>query len=562
MPNMENTGLAIKSRSVLICGLMLLSVMSLLAGPVQASTSNQNDFGTSGGDLPNDLSNPSAIPNIIFSGQITGNGQLIPASDYDYLRVNLGSNEGLAVELSFNVNDDFDISLLDSNGHDIDNSWHSNPEYVSTNGSGYSGYVYIEIMSHTHQPPIYDENYTITIWKFTNQPAPPQNDLATGADLPNQLTSTTNIPNLAFSGTTTVSGQLFPGPDDYDYFSVNLAANEGLAVSLSFDAADDFDLGLWDSPQHNIVVTSYTGANPEYVTTNGSFGTNPQTVYVEICTAHHGGTVNNNNYTVTLWKFSTSTTQPTTNQTDLSIPNYDLPNTQSSLLSDPMWPIAFNGLAPLSSGNEYAELNPNDNYDWLAITIDSYESVAFEVSHNQTSVNNGTTYFNDVVLSLYDANMNLVDYSIGNNPGYVTMNNSGSGAGSHGGVVYVEVARLNGYVDYEIQFWTWIVSTSVTSQNDLGLTNYDLPNSNTALQSDPNFPVSLAGAAPFYSGVNYAELDLNGDNDDWMSFTLNPNDGFAFQITYPTTSSSGVINEFDLFMFDANMNQLDYFHCK
>ena len=107
---------------------------------------------------------------------------------------------------------------------------------------------------------------------------------------------------------------------------------------------------------------------------------------------------------------------------------------------------------------------------------------------------------------------------------------------------------MNGYVDYEIQFWTWIVSTSVTSQNDLGLTNYDLPNSNTALQSDPNFPVSLAGAAPFYSGVNYAELDLNGDNDDWMSFTLNPNDGFAFQITYAPTSTNGATtynNEFD-----------------
>ena len=64
MPNMEDRRLTNKFRSVLICGLMLLSVMSLLAGPVQASTSNQNDFGTSGGDLPNDLSNPSAIPNI------------------------------------------------------------------------------------------------------------------------------------------------------------------------------------------------------------------------------------------------------------------------------------------------------------------------------------------------------------------------------------------------------------------------------------------------------------------------------------------------------------------
>ena len=162
-----------------------------------------------------------------------------------------------------------------------------------------------------------------------------QNDLATGGDLPNQLTNTTNIPNLAFSSTTTVYGQLFPGTDDYDFFSVTLAANEGLAVALNFDAADDFDLGLWDSPQHHTVVTSYTNNNPEYVTTNGSFGANAQTVYIEICTSNHGGFITNNNYTVTLWKFSTSST---TSQSDLLIPNYDLPNTHSALLVDPNWP--------------------------------------------------------------------------------------------------------------------------------------------------------------------------------------------------------------------------------
>ena len=207
---------------------MLFSVLSLLAVPVQASTSSQNDFGTSGGDLPNDLSNPSAIPNIIFSGQVSGNGQLIPASDYDYLKVNLGSNEGLAAELSFDVRDDFDIGLIDSSGNYLDTSWHSNPEYVTTNGSGYFGTVYIEIMSNTHQPPIYDENYTITIWKFAYQSGQTQNDMATGGDLPNSITSS-NIPNLAFSGITTVSGQLFPGGDDYDFFSV-LLINIGTIV--------------------------------------------------------------------------------------------------------------------------------------------------------------------------------------------------------------------------------------------------------------------------------------------------------------------------------------------
>ena len=113
MPNLNESLLTVKSKSLLLCGLMIVSVLTLTANTVSAST-QQNDFGTSGGDLPDTMSNPSAVPNIIFSGQVTGNGQLIPASDYDYLKVSLGSNEGLAAELSFDVRDDFDISLLDS----------------------------------------------------------------------------------------------------------------------------------------------------------------------------------------------------------------------------------------------------------------------------------------------------------------------------------------------------------------------------------------------------------------------------------------------------------------
>ena len=48
---MDSSTINIKSRCLLICGLMLFSVLSLLAVPVQASTSSQNDFGTSGHGL-------------------------------------------------------------------------------------------------------------------------------------------------------------------------------------------------------------------------------------------------------------------------------------------------------------------------------------------------------------------------------------------------------------------------------------------------------------------------------------------------------------------------------
>ena len=83
---------------------------------------------------------------------------------------------------------------------------------------------------------------------------------------------------------------------------------------------------------------------------------------------------------------------------------------------------------------------------------------------------------------------------------------------------------------YTITIWKFTSSTTnPTVQNDLGLSgrgiHYDLPNSVTALQADPNFPLPLNGGAPIYSGVDYAELDLNGDDDDWLSFTLDANEG-------------------------------------
>ena len=43
-------------------------------------------------------------------------------------------------------------------------------------------------------------------------------------------------------------------------------------------------------------------------------------------------------------------------QSDMGIPNYDLPNTRWLLMNDINWPASFNGLAPHSTGNAYAQL--------------------------------------------------------------------------------------------------------------------------------------------------------------------------------------------------------------
>ncbi|MDG1549758.1 MAG: hypothetical protein P8Q94_06890, partial [Candidatus Poseidoniaceae archaeon] len=153
-------------RSLCLVAMMVLTSLSLAITPVSAVGQNQNDLAT-GGDLPDNLTSPTTIPNLIFSNSISGTGELISGTDnYDYLRVSLASNEGIAVELSFDSADDFDLFLYDSAQSMIDDSWMNNPETVTTNGSSTGGMVYIGIDGYSFGPTSTGV-YNITIWKFT-----------------------------------------------------------------------------------------------------------------------------------------------------------------------------------------------------------------------------------------------------------------------------------------------------------------------------------------------------------------------------------------------------------
>ena len=164
-----NKANAFQSRTSSLClvVMMVLTSLSLAITPVSAVGQNQNDIATSGGDLPDNLTSPTTIPNLIFTNSISGTGELVSSTDTsDYLRVSLGSNEGIAVELSFDSADDFDLVLYDSAQSMIDDSWINNPETVTTNGSSTGGMVYIEIYGYSFGPTSTGA-YSITIWKFT-----------------------------------------------------------------------------------------------------------------------------------------------------------------------------------------------------------------------------------------------------------------------------------------------------------------------------------------------------------------------------------------------------------
>ena len=160
---------ASKKSSLLISLMMMLSVLLAAATPtVSAVGPNQNDMGMTSGDLPDNLTTTTNVPNLIFSNTVSGSGELVSGTDtYDYLRVALSSNEGLAAELSFASGDDFDLAIYDTNQNQMDYSYYNNPETVTTNSStsNHGGMVYIEIAAYSFAGTSGGWNLTLT--KFT-----------------------------------------------------------------------------------------------------------------------------------------------------------------------------------------------------------------------------------------------------------------------------------------------------------------------------------------------------------------------------------------------------------
>ena len=141
---------------------------------------------------------------------------------------------------------------------------------------------------------------------------PNQNDFGTGFDLPDNMsginsTFVANISGLAplfFSD----FGE-FDVNDDQDWVAINLSANEGVALELSFNSTytssngstytNDFDIEIYDV-NGNSMDSSYM-FNPELVSTNNSATPHGGTVYVQMYRYSGYGF-----FTLDIWTFSTS----------------------------------------------------------------------------------------------------------------------------------------------------------------------------------------------------------------------------------------------------------------
>ena len=317
--------------------------------------------------------------------------------------------------------------------------------------------------------------------------------------------------------------------DDEDWFSILVASSynssssqyeaiEGLNIQISYSNTytspsngtvynNNFQINLYD--WNMTLINTSSSNNPGFISTAGT------TVTPGNCCGYYVQVIRNSGYgsydtEVWVWNLATGGSGTGT-QNDLNF-GTDLPDTQA-IATQGNYIASLNGMSPFYSGIAPAQLDVGDDEDWFAVTIDTNEGLGVQISYNSsyTSPTNGTTYTNEFDLGIFDSSGNQLDFSINNNPEYVTTNSSSI---SHTGTIYVQIIRYAGYGFYDLELWTWSTSGGgggPTTQNDIGNTNYDLPDTYNDLQLDPMWPLSLT-AAPLYSGILTADLDLNGDN--------------------------------------------------
>jgi len=302
----------LRMRPVLLALLLVASAFAYTPS-VAAVGSTQSDMGGSG-DLPDNMSSPTSIPNYIFSGSLTGSGDLVSGTDdFDYLRVALNANEGLAVQLDFNSVDDFDLAIYDANQNWLDDSWVNNPETVTTNGTAaHGGMVYIEIFGYSYGGFNPAGTWNITIWKFTvqstggggtgsqsNGSAPPSPCTGNNTVNPDILEPNDSIQDSTLASVLPLdcTGLSIDSATDEDWFEVQMVSGTTYYTNISFShSLGDIDFDWFDSSGTTTIGGSYSTSSVESDTI---VATSNQTTYIVVYGyTGFGGTTFANTYDI------------------------------------------------------------------------------------------------------------------------------------------------------------------------------------------------------------------------------------------------------------------------
>ena len=391
-----------RKNSICIIAMLLVSVMITFVSPVSAIGPNQNDL-NSGGDLPDNTT--VNITTYQFSGSYSGNGELDYNDDADWLRVQVGSNQGLSAELSFNtttalangtiVTNDFDFGIFDSNISMMDSSVMSNPEQVSTNNSAsgassHGGTVYILIERYTG---VGDWTLTIWLWASSTQPPAAGDPLEVNDD----FTTATQVGSLPY-GYTNLD---IHSTTDQDIFEVQLTAGTTYYFDIYFiDANGDIDMTLYDSTTSITTCSSSFSnlASSTSISDNESFNYNPITTgSYFFCVYGYSSAINS--YSVSIATTSggggTGTTPPTifTTITSESTAQSELDN----LLVNDSYELVANLQEYVVGVNNVSQYNLTanhtatsvthiENYTWTPVDAESVYVLNVELYHSGTYV--------------------------------------------------------------------------------------------------------------------------------------------------------------------------------
>ncbi|MCH1410890.1 MAG: hypothetical protein L7U48_02275, partial [Candidatus Poseidoniaceae archaeon] len=372
---------------------------------VSAVGPNQNDMGMTSGDLPDNLSTTTSVPNLIFSGSTTGSGELVSGTDdFDFLRVALNTNEGLAAELSFASGDDFDLEILDTNQNSMAYSYFGNPETVSTNSSltNHGGMVYIGISAYSFAGT--SGAWNLTIWKFTTGStgggggtgsssggAPPNPCTGNGTTTSDILEPNDGISTATLASTLPLdcTGLSIHSNVDEDFFEVNMVAGVTYYVNVTFQHFNgDIDTG-WETATGGFLSGSGSTSNIESMTV---FASLTQATYVRVY--GYSGAINTYDIEIT---------------TDLPGGGQSFTGVVPSVINTTSTALSMNGL---TNGSAYS-VNLSLDQEFMNGTVLSTSLGTLNLTANGTGHNATMTHVSAavgmesevcVVAELFDAN--------------------------------------------------------------------------------------------------------------------------------------------------------------
>ena len=478
-------------------------MLSMLAMPVLG-----NDAGT-GGDAGNTTSTATPLP--ATNGTYYGN--LTSSSDTsDYYLINMSSNTGIAVEITYPSSADFDLALLDSGGSYIDLSTNSGTtDDVTSNGTSVGGnsvYIWVDHYSGTAQ-------YTMQIWIFSTGSSgggggagngTNGHDAGTGTDAGNSQASAMliNSTNVSFWGDVTYS------TDTDDYYKVSMPAYFGVSSSLSWNSTADLDLEVYDSS--GTMITYSWFSNPETVTVNNYGGSD---LFFRVFA--YGTNTGSHDYFLS-FTFDNMTNAPVNNQDDAG--------TGGDASNDYLNPTILNvsSVAVNNTFSGWGSLDDdlNDNYQ---TNVPMGHGIRVSVWFNSS--------VSDFQVILADDQANTIDYSSANNPELVTSNGSGTYPGMivEGMDILLQVRATSGGGYYGMSWWFFTLDTD-------GDSFYDTVEVECGSDPEDNYSVPL-------------DTDSDGicdtlDSDDDGDYVEDANDTFPLDASeWEDTDNDNIGNNAD-----------------